>query len=145
MKRGREYREHGERGTVAVFTVIFAIFVIVMAGLLVDGGDAIDARSRAGQIAQEGARATANDIDIGYLRQTGKVRIVGQAACARAADLIAAYPEVNMAPVCHVIDGGDTARVTVTITVRLKLLSIIPSFHQFTVSATADAHPQAGV
>ncbi|MGH3387587.1 MAG: pilus assembly protein TadG-related protein, partial [Actinomadura sp.] len=42
-----------DRGTVSIFTVIFALFVILLAGLLVDGGLAIHARQRAADIAEQ--------------------------------------------------------------------------------------------
>ena len=134
-----------DRGTVAMFTTIFALFVIVLAGLLVDGGLAIHARQRAADIAEEAARAAADDVDPNVLRSTGRARITdARGACLRADRLVRRYPEVSGQPKCA-IEGGRTARVVVQIKVRLRLLSIVPGFGDFTLTSAASAHPQEGV
>lgn len=137
--------EDRDRGTVAMFTTIFALFVIVLAGLVVDGGSAIHARQRAADIAEQGARAAADEIDQDVLRGTGQARITDpRAACARAERLVATYPEVTGRARCQ-IEGGRTARVVVQIKVRLQLLGIIPGFNDFTMTSAATAHPQEGI
>lgn len=134
-----------DRGTVAMFTTIFALFVIVLAGLLVDGGLAIHARQHAADIAEEAARAAADDVDLDVLRRTGRARITDdRGACLRADRLVRTYPEVTGQPKCQ-IEGGQTARVVVQIKVRLQLLSIVPGFGDFTLTSAASAHPQEGV
>ncbi len=143
--RARLAREERDRGTVAMFTTIFALFVVVLAGLLVDGGLAIHARQRAADIAEQGARAAADNVDVDELRRTGRARIDDpRAACMRAQRLIAAYSEVTGRPQCQ-IEGLRTARVVVQITVRLQLLSIVPGFGDFTMTSAASAHPQEGI
>ena len=135
-----------DRGTVSMFTVIFALFVILLAGLLVDGGLAIHARQRGADIAEQGARAAADDIDVDHLRATGEARIAdGGTACAKARRLVAKYPEVNGPVECAVSADRQTATVQVTIDVELQLLSIMPGFGTFTMTSKASAHPQAGV
>jgi Flp pilus assembly protein TadG len=47
-----------DRGSVAVFTVVFAIAVVFLTALIVDGGIALNARGRAADIAGQAARAT---------------------------------------------------------------------------------------
>lgn len=127
-----------------MFTSIFALFVIVLAGLLVDGGQAIHARQRAADIAEQAARAAADDVDVAYLRRTGRVRIAGErTACQRAFRLIEEYPEVTGRPQCDV--EGQVARVQVQIKTRLQLLNIVPGFSDFTMTSTATARPQAGI
>jgi Flp pilus assembly protein TadG len=134
-----------DRGTVSMFTVIFAMFVILLAGLLVDGGLAIHARQRAADIAEQGARAAADDIDVPYLRTTGKARIAdGNTACARARRLVAQYPEVSGAVECVVSADQQTATVQITIRVELQLLSIMPGFTDFTMTSKASARPLTG-
>ena len=133
-----------DRGTVSIFTVIFALFVILLAGLLVDGGLAIHARQRAADIAEQGARAVADDIDLAELRSTGEPRIA-DGACVRANRLVAKYPEVNGAVDCVVSVDRRTATVQVTIEVKLQLLSIVPGFRTFTMTSKASAEPEAGV
>lgn len=137
-------RPGGDRGTVAMFTTIFAVFVLALAGLLVDGGLTIHARQRAADIAEQAARAAADDIDVNYLRQTGKVRIVASdAPCRRARLLAARYPEVT-GPIDCDTSGGRSARVAVQIRVKFQLLSAF-GFSDMTMSSTASAYPQEGI
>ena len=62
-----------ERGSVAVFTVVFAVAVVFLTALIVDGGIAMNAKERAADIAEQAARAAAGNIDIAQLR-TGRGR-----------------------------------------------------------------------
>lgn len=133
-----------DSGTVAMFTTIFALFVMALAGLLVDGGLAIHARQRAADIAEQGARAAADDIDVNVLRQTGQARITDErSACLRARRLVAMYQEVSGPPECH-IELGQAARVTVRIDVHLQILGAF-GFGDFSMSSSATAHPQEGI
>lgn len=145
MRRRWDAPAERDRGTVAMFTTIFALFVIVLAGLVVDGGLAIHARQRAADIAEEAARAAADEVDMNVLRRTGQARITDAgAACLRADRLVRTYPEVTGRPGCR-IEGGRTARVVVRIKVRLQLLGIVPGFGDFTLTSAASARPQEGV
>lgn len=134
---------HRDGGSVSMFTVIFAFFVIVLAGLLVDGGLAIHARQRAADIAEQAARAAADDIDVAHLRATGDARINRTTACGRAFRLMRAYPEVA-AREC-VVPTADSATVRVTIEVKLQLLGIVPGFGTFRMDSEATAEPQPGI
>jgi hypothetical protein len=137
-------RPAGDRGTVALFTTIFAMFVLILAGLLVDGGLTIHARQRAADIAEQAARAAADDIDVDYLRRTGKVRILASdAPCRRARLLASRYPEVTGPIQCDTSDGRS-ARVLVRIRVRFQLLSAF-GFSDMTMSSSASAYPQEGI
>jgi Flp pilus assembly protein TadG len=137
-------RPGGDRGTVAVFTSIFALFVLMLAGLLVDGGLTIHARQRAADIAEQAARAAADDIDENYLRRTGKARILASdEPCRRARLLAATYHEVTGPIQCDTSDG-QSARVAVRIRVKFQLLSAF-GFSDMTMSSTASAHPQEGI
>jgi Putative Flp pilus-assembly TadE/G-like len=137
-------RAAGDRGTVAMFTTIFAVFVIALAGLVVDGGLAIHARQRAADIAEQAARAAADDVDVPYLRQTGRARIVASGEpCRRARLLASKYPEVKGQIGCDA-SGGQSARVAVQITVKLQLLGAF-GFPDMTTSSTATARPQEGI
>ena len=60
-----------ERGSIAVFTVVFAIAVIFLTALILDGGVAMNAKERAADIAEQAARAAAGNIDVKALRATG--------------------------------------------------------------------------
>jgi hypothetical protein len=132
-----------DQGTVAMFTVIFALFVILLAGLLVDGGLAIHARQRAADIAEQAARAAADDVDVRLLRTTGELRIADAgSACAKARRLVARYPEAGDVQ-CGLRDSR-TAWVQVKITVELQLLSIMPGFSDMEITSSATATPETG-
>src|SRR5258708_37280510 len=73
-------RADRERGSVAVFTVVFAIAVVFLTALILDGGVAMNAKERAASIAEQAARAAADNIDIAALRSTG-VAAIGPGAC----------------------------------------------------------------
>lgn len=136
-------RARGDRGTVTMFATIFAVFVLMLAGLLVDGGLMIHARERAADIAEQAARAAADDVDVAYLRQTGKARIVLSAEpCRRARLLAAKYKEVTGPIDCAT--NAQVARVGVHIKVDWQLLGGlgIPNKPMF---STATARPQEGI
>jgi Flp pilus assembly protein TadG len=138
-------RPERDRGTVAMFTTIFAVFVLMLAGLLVDGGLAIHARQRGADIAEQAARAAADEIDADYLRRTGQARIAAtDVPCRRARLLVAKYPEVTGPVKCGISANQATAYVTVEITVHLQLLSAF-GFSDFTRPSSASAHPQEGI
>lgn len=102
----------------SVFTVLFSVVVFLLAGLLVDGGAAINARLRAADVAEQAARAGADRIDVEHLRQTGQARLLGQdEVCARATEVINAYSAADVRPAdCRV---GD-AQTQVTVWVRVS-------------------------
>lgn len=131
-----------ERGTIALYTVLFTPAVFLLGGLLVDGGLAIHARERAADMAEQAARAGANQIDEAALRSTGEPVIDARRACREAAALLAEFdtPVEGGGPGCAATD--DEVTVTVTIRVKLQLLSIAPGFSDFTITSTASAHPE---
>ncbi|ACY99664.1 TadE/TadG family type IV pilus assembly protein [Thermomonospora curvata] len=132
----------GDRGTIAMYTVLLTPSVLLLAGLLVDGGLAIHARQRAADMAEQAARAGANEIDVQTLRATGEPRIDAAAACASAYDLLDAYGQEVADRDC--LPGAEEVRITVTIRVRPQLLAIVPGLGHFTMTSTASAHPETG-
>jgi Flp pilus assembly protein TadG len=81
-----------DRGSVSVWVVMFAFVTVALLVLVVDGGELMIAKSRAADIAEQAARAAADDLDRAAL-QNGKVVINGNACDAGgpAAALIASY------------------------------------------------------
>jgi Flp pilus assembly protein TadG len=138
----------GEEGTISMFTVFFTMVVFLLAGLLVDGGLAIHARQRAADIAEEAARAGANNIDINALRAHGKVQIIEDGpngtTCAKARTLINAYTANIIASTCATPAGANRVDVTVTISAPLQFLSIFNNFQSFVMTGKASAQPQTG-
>ncbi|MFD0685427.1 TadE/TadG family type IV pilus assembly protein [Actinomadura fibrosa] len=131
-----------DRGSVAMYAVLFTPVVFMLAGLLVDGGLAIHARQRAADMAEQAARAGANEIDTDALRETGKPVIDPGRARGAACDLLAAYGEQVSASRCDA--DGQEVDVTVEIKVRPQLLGIIPGFGEFTMTSSATARPVTG-
>jgi Flp pilus assembly protein TadG len=143
----------GDRGSVAVFTVIFAIAVMSLTALIVDGGIALNARARATDIAGQAARAAADDIDIAALRDRGQVSIAA-GACGTANTLVSQYgqqdsggvDEVTSAVMATCATGTDTATVRVTITTRPLIAGILGGFTETaTQTATAECGITSGV
>ncbi len=140
-----------ERGSIAVFTVVFAIAVIFLTALILDGGVAMNAKERAADIAEQAARAAADNIDVVALRLTGKAAI-GPGACPLAGTLVATYAQgastgldaVTSATMdtCTAPVGADAATVQVTITTRPLVPGVLGSF---TETAQASATAECGI
>jgi Flp pilus assembly protein TadG len=58
----------GDRGSGAIAVVIFALLFIALAAFVVDGGMTVAKRERAADLAEQAARAAAQDIDVDALR-----------------------------------------------------------------------------
>ena len=67
-----------DRGSVSLWVVIFAFVTLALLILIVDGGQVIVAKSRAADIAEQAARAAADDINPAALRN-GQVTIAAGA------------------------------------------------------------------
>ncbi|MEU6713205.1 pilus assembly protein TadG-related protein [Nonomuraea sp. NPDC046802] len=133
-----------ERGSMSVFTVLFSVAVFLLAGLLVDGGSAINARLRAADVAEQAARAGADQLDVDHLRTTGQARLLGEdRVCARADEIVAAQGGDDVTSgSCSV--GQGQAQVTVTVSVRWKafFLSAV-GFPGAEMNGEATAAPEA--
>jgi Flp pilus assembly protein TadG len=135
-----------------VYTVVFALAVIFLLGLIVDGGMALNAKERAADIAGQAARAAADDINVGALRG-GAVQINALTACRpTASSLVSSYVAGIKGGVDHVLSatmnactlsgGGQTATVTVQITTTPLLPGVLGSF---TETAQASATVECGI
>ncbi|MCF6468036.1 hypothetical protein FAF44_06415 [Nonomuraea sp. MG754425] len=127
----------------SVFTVLFSVVVFLLAGLLVDGGSAINARLRAADVAEQAARAGADELDVDHLRETGEARLLGEAqVCSRADEIVAAQGDDVASGECAV--GQGQAQVTVTVSVRWEafFLSAI-GFSGSEMTGEASAAPEA--
>ncbi|MBP2704723.1 hypothetical protein JOL79_12950 [Microbispora sp. RL4-1S] len=127
----------------SVFVVLFSGVVFLLAGLLVDGGAAINARLKAADIAEQAARAAADQIDTEVLRATGQVRpMTGGGSCDRAQEIVQAQ-EVEGARMTS-CDPGN-ADVTVGVAVRWNAFFLaVLGFGGSEMTATATAAPDAG-
>ncbi len=142
--RGGSGTEPGDRGSVTMYTVLIAPVVLLLAGLLVDGGLAIHARQRADDIAEQTARAGANDIDQDNLRRTGQVQLADDQSVQSACDRLAtAYGQIDGMPVCQVSADRRQVRASVQISVRPKILGLI-GIGVFHMRGQASARPDEG-
>lgn len=131
MMRGTGPDAGGDRGSIALFVVIFAVGLLFLTSLLVDLGSVLSARERAADAAEQAARAAADTISPSALR-SGTIRIDRAAACANAARLVSAYAAGNKLTMSELPGqagcrpGAVPGMMTVTVQVTTKPL-ILPS------------------
>jgi hypothetical protein len=124
-----------ESGMVTAFVVIFTLALLLMAGLVLDGGLALAARVRAIDDAQGAARAGAQAIDIPAYRATGQITLDPTLATADAEHYLAAAGNTGTVAV-----NGNQVTVTVTVTQPTQILSLAGISHLTeTGSGTATA------
>ncbi len=74
----------GDRGDATIWGILIILVGLLLSGLVLDGGNAMAAKVRAWDIAQQAARAGANELDLAALREQGQVRLNPAAAEAAA-------------------------------------------------------------
>ena len=115
-----------EAGSVTVFVAITALGILILCGLVVDGGAKLRAVQRADRVATEAARAAGQAADLAALAG-GEARVDRQAAVDAATAFLTAAGESGTATV----SADDTAvEVTVTTTAPTVFLGLIgiPAF-----------------
>jgi len=146
----RVRRPGGERGSFTFAVIFWALMAMMLAGLVVDGGLAITERQHAGDIAEQAARAGADDLDQNALR-AGKY-VLAADYCDRA-KAVATATGIDPGALSCVRIGQltlATGQVVPTMTVQVQiqyspiLIGLVYS-GQFTAVASATAHPQPGV
>ncbi len=125
-------------GVVTAFTVVMVGALIVLAGLVFDGGRALAGRVTALNEAQEAARVGAQQIDLPTFRATGAAILSDDAAVTAAEGYLATTGDAGTATV-----NGDTVTVTVTHRQSTQILSVI-GIGSFTEHATATATAEQG-
>jgi hypothetical protein len=78
-RRAAARRRRRERGSIGAFVAVLAPPIIGLIGLVYDGGLALEGRQRALDIAEQAARAAANDCDLGVLRERSECVISNEA------------------------------------------------------------------
>jgi uncharacterized membrane protein len=111
---------HNERGVVTAFVAIFAFALLLVAGLVVDGGYILAARRTAISEADGAARAGAQAVSVAALRQSGgPVTLDAQAANQRVQQYLAPTGHTGTVSV-----DGDTVTVDVTFKRETSILGI---------------------
>lgn len=85
----------GDRGSMALFVIVFVVAVLALGGLVTDAGSAMNAKQRGADAAEQAARAAANDVSLTSLRQWGTAVINTDTACADATQVISQYAKAN--------------------------------------------------
>ena len=132
-------RRVGERGQVTAFVVCFAVALLLLAGLTIDGGRAISARLRALDEAQQAARSGAEMLDVQALRSSGTTTLDPSAAQQAARSYLTATGDSGQVTV-----AGGTVDVTVTVSVPTQILGLV-GVHDLTVTETGTATAERGV
>jgi Flp pilus assembly protein TadG len=131
-----------ERGAVSVLVIGVAIALFVMAGLVVDGGNAINARQKISDDVEQAARAGADQIDVPTLRQSGIIVVLeGQARAAATSYLAGLGYDAGR---ISVDVAGNEVTVTAEDTISTQLLTLIGR-NTFEVNGEATARPAAGI
>ncbi|MDI2127137.1 pilus assembly protein TadG-related protein [Yinghuangia seranimata] len=145
MNRGRraatwaQRLRQDERGQITAFVAALMAGLLLVAGLVLDGGTALAAKTRALDEAQEAARSGAQALSPAWVRDhTGPLLDATRARAAAETALAAAGATGTVAV------AGDEVTVTVTVTTRTQLLHLA-GVHEITVSATATARAEPGV
>lgn len=128
----------GDRGSMSLFLAMSALAILMVMGLLVDGGGALNASNRATSLAQEAARTAGQQIDPAQAIEGTAITIDPDAARAAALDYLAA---ANVQGDVEITGGGQDLTVTVRDTYATHFASLlgVGTIH---VDGTATAHLQ---
>jgi hypothetical protein len=129
------HHDDRDRGSVALFMAVFMMALLVLAGLVVDGGAAIAARERAADLAQQAARAGADALVPASLRGSSPAGLqvdpnAAQSAAARVLALGGATGEITIT--------GLEVTVTARVPRRAAILAAV-GVTDLTGTATATA------
>jgi hypothetical protein len=130
---------HDERGAVTAFVVVFTTTMLLVAGLVIDGGYLLAARREAINEAEAAARAGAQAVRTDVLRAGGPVTIDPALARRKVLDYLAASGHEGTVDV-----SGDTVRVEVSFSKPLAILGLA-GLNQVTIRGTGEAQGVRGV
>ncbi|GAA0608737.1 pilus assembly protein [Kribbella sandramycini] len=133
-------RRRDQRGSATIFMLGFATVLMVGAGIVIDGGLALNKRSQLTDDTEQAARSAANAIDVPTLRDTGLIRVDPDQATAVATDFLSArgYTDISV-----VVDGNEVS-ASAQSSVDTAILSLI-GINTFTIRGAATAVPQIGI
>ena len=128
-----------DAGNASIVLVLITPALFGVAGLVVDGGRAINARQRAADQAEQAARAAADALDVDAVR-TGAALVLDPVAARAAAER---YLAASGATGFVAVRQG-TVSVTVTGTTSTVFLAVI-GMNQIHVTGTATSRPARGI
>jgi Flp pilus assembly protein TadG len=112
--------EHPERGSIALSMALAAFGLLMMAGLVIDGGAAIATRARAVNVSEQAARAGADALSQTSLRSGSPSSLTADAGAARMA-------AVRMLAAANATGDVRVAGATVTVTARVPCRAVVLS------------------
>ena len=138
---GTDASDDGDRGSVTPWMLGTVVALLVLSGLVLDGGTALAARGRAADTAAQAARAGADALDQSSLRSASPAGFTANPAQARAAasrvlDAAGLTGDVQV--------SGASVTVTARATERTAVLSII-GIDEVGGEASATAVPLHGM
>ena len=132
---GLRARLREDRGSGTAWAIGVVIVVALLSGAVLDGGNAMAARVAALDVAQQAARAGANQLDLAALRNEGVVRLNPAAAQAAAEQFLRSAGVAGTAT-------ATPAQVSVTVThAQPTLLLDAIGVSSISMTATATAVP----
>lgn len=143
-------RRRDERGSITPFVVIVALGIILLAGLVIDGGRQLNAKGRAVAYAQEAARAGAQAVDVSDPRldlNRAQALDTAQEYCRQA--MAADGQLVRCEPSLRTVNDGDlgsflAVQVDAQVEIDAILLDMVRS-PTMTASGAAMARPVSGI
>jgi Flp pilus assembly protein TadG len=124
-----DFRE--DRGSATAWAIGVVLVVALLSGAVLDGGNAMAARVQALDVAQQAARAGANQLDLTALRDNGLVRLNPAAAQAAAEQFLRSAGVAGTAT-------SSTTQVSVTVT-RSQPTLLLDAIGVASISMTATA------
>ncbi len=136
--RGTHQGRSLDEGSVTAFVALLLVAMVVLMGLVLDGGSAINAQQSAFDEAEQAARAGAGRLSVDALR-TGTVQLDPQAAvaAAEAFTVAAGHPGTATA-------SNGVVRVEIHYRIQTEVLGLV-GISSLPVSASASAVNVAGV
>jgi hypothetical protein len=138
-RRRRRWPAARDSGQITVFVLVMTAALILVVGLVLDGGLTLAARERALGESQQAARAGAQAINLATYRRNGTLVLNPVLAVADARRYLAATGYQGSVQVT-----GNVVTVEVTATQRMQILDAA-GLAAITVHASASATPERGI
>jgi Flp pilus assembly protein TadG len=139
MIRGQIADSHRDAGNASIILVLITPAIFGVAGLVVDGGRALNARQQAASHAEQAARAAADAVDVDAIRTGAGLAIDPLAARSAAERYLAAAGATGTVSL-----GAQSVTVTVKASTRTTFFAVIGVNH-ISVTGMATARPARGV
>jgi Flp pilus assembly protein TadG len=139
MIRRQVVNSHGDAGNASIILVLITPAIFGVAGLVVDGGRALNSRQHAANQAEQAARAAADAVDVDAIRTGAGLAIDPLAARSAAERYLAAAGATGTVSL-----GPQSVTVTVKASTQTAFFAVIGVNH-ISVTGTATARPARGV